>query len=84
MKKGYDKISVYERVHPIFEELLQSLETPQNELVVDEVEEYLNAKIIKYKENNFEKARKHTEGKYISCNLPMEKQRKMHGTKRFR
>ena len=76
-------ISLYERLNPVFQELLQSLETRENSDVVNGVEEYLNSKIIECKTNNVKKFKKRLVGKFVSCNLPTEKRLKTHGTKHF-
>ena len=64
-------LSLYERLNPVFQELLQSLETRENLDVVNGVEEYLNSKIIECKTNNVKKFKKRLTGKFVSCNLRM-------------
>ena len=76
-------MKLYDRLNPVFHELLQSLETNENEHLIKGVEDFMSNKIIECKTNNIRKFKKRLVGKMVSVNPPTEKRLKSQCTSKF-
>ena len=82
------ELSVYEQLHPIFTELVNSLEDNDPTDISEAVKEFLNETIIRVKSEQVKRlevgGKKLTQGRMISCNYGnKERRHNSHGTKHY-